>query len=476
LSVTAPATPEQFVSQGAGKLANFRLIPRIDTYPRVIALAQTAAGKIVLLALFGLGLAYSGQAWRTLTLWLVLTTFLPDRRRMLVTIGTLVFTFLVPLQGFAQPLYTVVLLASVLVLGAMLFWSAALWPGSSYGRRPVFFLLSGFAALVLFASTVPGNARYYHLVWDFTVILSLYIWFIGYSLLDRKAPDCDTFGLQLGAYRPFWGSTNTPFPKGAAYLRRIEARDAGQLAVTQLKGLKLLTWSILISLFAQLFARCVHGYLGIPTFAQALVLSVNRTPAPWYTCWASIIAGFFEVIMSFSVWGHNIVACCRMAGFNALRNTYRPLSSRTVAEFFNRFYFYFKELLVDFFFYPTFLRYFKRNGRLRLVAAIFAAACFGNAFFHFTRDLGFIQELGLVRALVGYQVFIFYCIALATAISISRLRRRDPPPTGFIRGQLWPSFSVGVFYCLLDIFGSTERNYPLTEHFRFLAHLFNLNL
>src|SRR6202022_1608313 len=151
----------QFVSQGAGKLANFRLIPRIDTYPRVIALAQTAAGKIVLLALFGLGLAYSGQAWRTLTLWLVLTTFLPDRRRMLVTIGTLVFTFLVPLQGFAQPLYTVVLLASVLVLGAMLFWSAALWPGSSYGRRPVFFLLSGFAALVLFASTVPGNARYY---------------------------------------------------------------------------------------------------------------------------------------------------------------------------------------------------------------------------------------------------------------------------------------------------------------------------
>jgi hypothetical protein len=159
-----------------------------------------------------------------------------------------------------------------------------------------------------------------------------------------------------------------------------------------------------------------------------------------------------------------------------LRNTYRPLSSRTVAEFFNRFYYYYKELLVDVFFYPTFLRYFKRNGKLRLVAAIFAAACFGNAFYHFVRDLGFIQKLGLVRALVGYQVFVFYCVALATAISISRLRRRGPAPTGFIRGKLWPSFSVGVFYCLLDIFGSTERNYPLTEHFRFLAHLFNLNL
>jgi len=478
LSVAAPVTPEQLVSQDGGRLANFRLIPRIDTYPRVVAFAQTAAGKIVLLALFGLGLAYSsGQTWWALTLWLVLTTFLPDRRRMLVTIGTLLFTIPVFFLGFThRQLYIVVLLGSVLVLGATLFWSAAHWPRSWYGRRPVFFFLSGFAVLILFASSIPETTRYYHLVWDFTAILSLYIWFIAYSLLDRKAPDCDPFGLQLGTYLPFWGSTNTPLPKGAAYLRRIEARDAGQLAVTQLKGLKLLVWSILISLFAHLFTQCVHGYLRIPTFAQALSLSVSRTPLPWYTCWASLIAGFFEIIMDFSVWGHRFVACCRMAGFNALRNTYRPLSSRTVAEFFNRFYYYYKELLVDVFFYPTFLRYFKRNGKLRLVAAIFAAACFGNAFYHFVRDLGFIQKLGLVRALVGYQVFVFYCVALATAISISRLRHRGPAPTGFIRGKLWPSFSVGVFYCLLDIFGSTERNYPLTEHFRFLAHLFNLNL
>jgi hypothetical protein len=399
LSFTAPATPEQ----SGGRLANFRLIPRIDTYPRVIALAQTDAGKIVLLTLFGLGLAYSKQAWLALSLWLMLTTFLPDRRRILVTAGALNFAFLVPLKG----LHTAVLIASVLVLGGILFWSAGFWPRSWYGRRPVFFFLSGFAVLILFASSIPGTARYYQLVWDFTAILSAYIWFIGYSLLDRKAPDCDSFGLQLGTYRPFWGSTNTPFPKGAAYLRRIEARDAGQLAVAQLKGLKLLAWSILISLFARLFARYVYGYLAIPTFAQALSLSVNRTPLPAYICWASLIANFFGSIISTSIWGHTTIACCRMAGFNALRNTYRPLSSRTVAEFFNRYYFYFKELLVDFFFYPMFLRYFKKSGKFRLVAAIFAAACFGNAFYHFVRDLDFIQNLGLMRALVGDQVYVF---------------------------------------------------------------------
>jgi len=474
LSFTSPE-PEQIVSPGGGRLANFRLIPRIDTYPRAIEFAKTPAGKLVLLALFGLGLAYSRAAWWPLIPWLMLITLLPHRRRILVTATTLAFTFVVPLYSLPQSLYGIALLASVIGLGAMLFWSAALWPRSWYGRRPVFFLLSGYAALIWFASSIPKSARHYHLFWDFATVLSTYVWFIGYSLLDRKTPGCDPFSLQLGTYRPFWGSTQTPIPKGAAYLRRIEARDARQLAVTQLKGLKLLLWSILISLFSQLFARYVHGYLEIPTFARALSFSVKRAPLPWYVCWASLIAGFFENIMTLCIWGHRFVACCRMAGFNALRNTYRPLSSRTVTEFFNRYYFYFKELLVDFFFYPVFLKYFKRSGRFRLVAAIFAAACFGNAFYHFVRDLDFIQRLGVVRALVGYEVPVFYCVALATAISISSLRHRDPAPKGFIRGQLWPSFCVGFFYCLLDIFGASERNYPLTEHFRFLAHLFNVN-
>jgi len=45
-----------------------------------------------------------------------------------------------------------------------------------------------------------------------------------------------------------------------------------------------------------------------------------------------------------------------MAGFATLRNTYRPLESRSIAEFWNRYYYYFKEMLISFFFYPTFFR------------------------------------------------------------------------------------------------------------------------
>jgi hypothetical protein len=475
LSAAVPLTPAAPLSNGANRLANFRIIPRIETYPKVVTLAQTVPGKLVLLALFGLCLSYYGGAWLPIAACLALITFFPTHRRFLVTFATLFLAFLVPFKASPHPLYSAMLIVLVFGFGAMLFWSAIQWPRSWYGRRPILLLLSGFFVLLIAAYHVQHGTPLYRLLWDFIYVFTTYLWFIAFALLDRKSRDCDPLSLQLGTFRPFWGSTATPFVKGSAYLRRIEARDSSQLAVIQLKGLKLLVWAILLSLLLQAFNRVVYGTLAVHTFPELLYLSADRRPLSWYHGWASLISQFLYGLLSMSILGHRIVACCRMAGFNALRNTYRPLSSRTVAEFFNRYYYYFKELLVDFFFYPTFLKYFKKKNKLRLVAAIFAAACFGNAYFHFVRDLDFVQNLGVWRALVSYQVYLFYCIVLAAAISISQIRHRQPTEGGFLRRQIWPSFLVALFYCLLDVFGATDRFYPLSEHFRFFAHLFNIN-
>src|ERR1039458_1827677 len=172
-------------------------------------------------------------------------------------------------------------------------------------------------------------------------------------------------------------------------------------------------------------------------------MSVHGTPVAWHLCWESQLLCYFEGVLEISVMGHWIIAGCRMAGFNALRNTYRPLSATTIVEFFNRFYYYYKELIVDFFFYPTFFRYWKRNRRLRIMFATFAAVLFGNAFYHFTRDWQSIRNEGLWNAIANYQVFFFYCAALTTALSISQLRRQRRKPTGFVRSRLFPIVGVG---------------------------------
>jgi hypothetical protein len=458
------------------RLANFRLIPRVETYPAVVTFAQTFAGKLLILALFALGLRLATEEWLSLSLCLAMITFVPLRRRVLVTAATLICTFVVPWNSLLHPLYTSALIVFVIALGAMFFSVALQLPRTVVGRHPVFMLLAGYSMLIVFAAYFPNNTPVYLTVWDVTRIFGLYLWFIAYSLLDLQSKDRDALSLQLGTYRPFWGSTVTPFPKGASYLRRIEARDGQQLAVTQLKGLKLLAWSLLISLFAKYYFDAVHHYLAIPTFRVEFYRSVQRAADPWYVCWASLLSEFFEEIIAISIWGHRFIACCRMAGFNALRNTYRPLSSRTIAEFWNRYYFYFKELMVDIFFYPVFLKFFKTRKKLRIAVATFAAAGFGNAFYHFIRDLKYIADLGLWRALAAYHVYIFYCLVLASAITISQMRKRGPAPSGFLRRRVLPAFCVVLFYCVLHVFDYTERTYPITEHFRFLAHLFNLTI
>jgi len=388
-----PGRPVLPVYARAPFLCGFRLIPRIETYPEVVSFAQTDIGKITLLGIFAIGLWQSHPFWEVLVVLLAVVTLLPRYRRMVLTFATLFWAFGILWRSTDPPLLLPA--AVVLILAALLFWAAIRFPRSWFGRRPVACLLTGFALSVLIASYLPKGGHPRTASWAFLTAAGAYLWFIAYSLLDVGSKSRDPFALQLGTYRPFWGGSNTPFVKGAAYLRRIEAHNPEQLAVAQLKGLKLLAWSVILDLsLRKAFVPVIYGHLGIPEYSQLFQFSVQRGFFPWYIGWASLIAHFIEDLLRLSISGHRIVASCRMAGFLALRNTCRPLESRSIAEFWNRYFYYFKELLVDCFFYPTFMRYFKRHRRWRLFAATFAAACFGNAFYHFFRDLRYIEDSG----------------------------------------------------------------------------------
>ena len=469
MNPTAPVTQPSSPRGAARNLAEFRLIPRIETFPAVVSFAQTVPGKIVLLALFGLGLRYFLQDAVPLYLSLLtLITFMPEYRRIVLALAPI---SIVIVQIYRDPVL-LGLTVGVVSFGIFLYWCAMRWPKSRFGQRPILFLLTGFAILILSACAAQPHTLPYSILWPLVGVAASYVWFIGYALIDRNSKPGKDLTLELTAFRPLWGSTNTPFPKGAAYLRRIEARDSQQLAVVQLKALKLLAWAILLAVFLNLWNGFFHVYLRIPTSDHALTMSVQETPVPWHLRWESLILAFFESILSISVMGHRIIAICRMAGFNALRNTYRPLSSTTISEFFNRFYYYFKELLVDFFFYPTFLRYGKGHRRLRVVLATFAAVFFGNAFFHFTRDWQMIRDLGLLHAIVNYEASLFYCLILATAVSISQLRKHSSKSNAIVRGHILPAVGVGLFYCLLNVFVTDERSYPFVEYLKYFASLF----
>lgn len=471
MNTTEPVTSASTIRRAADTLAEFRVIPRIETFPSVVSFAQTAQGKVALLAVFGLGLrCFYQDSTSTLSILslFALITFLPEYRRFVLAITPIVIAVM---QTLHDPLILGLTLG-VVAFGIFLYWCAMRWPKSLFGQRPIVFLLTGFSALILLACAASPHSLSYSVLWPLVGVVASYLWFVAYALTDRNSKPTGDLTLELTSFRPLWGSTNTPFPKGAAYLRRIEAQNPEQLAIVQLKGLKLLAWAILLTLLQAGWFRFFHGYLRIPTSAEALTMSVRGAPVAWHLRWESLILAFVELVLSISIMGHRIIAACRMAGFNALRNTYRPLFSTTIAEFFNRFYYYFKELLVDFFFYPAFLRYWKKHRRLRLAFATFAAAFVGNGFYHFTRDWQIIRDIGPWKALVNYQTMFFYNAVLTIGLCASQLRKRGPRPTGKIRGHIFPVFGVCSFYCLLSVFETSERMYPLVEHLRFFASLF----
>ncbi len=465
-------------------LRGFRIIPRIEQYPWVVAFAQTIAGKATILALFGLGLYYAtwlhylhNPRWKAQICFLVAVTALPKYRRILLTVGTLMWAFGIWWQWAEHP--QIIQAGISLVLAAMIFWYASRFRNSWLGRRPVATLLIGFTFTVLLASYLSRGGSARAAAFDFLPVAGAYLWFLAYSLMDLSSKTHDPFHLQVGAYQPIWGSSNTPFPKGSAYLRRIEAKNPEQFAVTQLKGLKLMAWSLVLDLFLNyVYMPLIHGYLGVPFYEFVFHLSLTRAHFSWYVGWESLIAEFIERMIEFSIFGHRIIAVCRMAGFLALRNTWRPLSSRSIAEFWNRYYYYFKELLVDCFFYPAFMRYFKTWGRWRLFAATVAAAGFGNALFHFLRDLNYVDELGFWRAIAGFQSYIFYTAVLSVGIGISQMRQqnleKNAEKLGWIRTRLIPPLCVSSFFCILRVFDYTYKRYPISESFRFLGHLLNL--
>ena len=485
-----------------------RIIPAIDQSPVLVQLAQHAGGKVLLLAVFAFGLYLHGsRSWQELVLILAAMSFWPQFRRPLLTAATLYWLFsqhtglkwgllkhVFDAQGpdttTSWPAYSLSLVVTTILFCAMYYYLVRRSRNTWLYRRPVATLLAGYIILLTIASYAPLAATQQAYLWGFLIILGHYIWYLAYSLHDRNArPDMPgtKFIYQLGHYQPFWGGSNTPFPKGAAYLRKIEAKNAEELAISQLKGIKLLYWAFILSIVLGIFKMAVYGksfyslslpvHLDMPSVNDALAHTRSGEPYTWYMNWAVLLVDFTKAMLTLSIWGHIIIATCRMAGFKALRNTYSPLRSRTIAEFWNRYYYYFKELLVEFFFYPTFLRYFKKKPRLRMFMATMAAAGFGNMLFHFFRDIHIIMELGIWGALKAFQGYVFYGLLLGTAIGLSQLRNQHrKPATHWFRTWITAPATVLGFFCISHLFGLPYPGYGLDVFFQLLVNMMTFGL
>jgi hypothetical protein len=205
------------------------------------------------------------------------------------------------------------------------------------------------------------------------------------------------------------------------------------------------------------------------------MLASPEAYSPWLA-WMGLYFGLIWAVLDLAASGHLIIGWLRFAGFNVFRNTYKPLLAETVVEFWGRYYYYFKELLVHFFFFPTFTRYFKGHPRLRMLAAVFAAAFLGNMYYHWIRLDAPLARADFVAMWAALQSRIFYCLLLALGIYVSMRReqaRSGPKPARSLLRRATAIFGVWTFYSIIHIWAE-EDPASFSTRLTFFLGLFGL--
>lgn len=348
-------------------------------------------------------------------------------------------------------------------------------PKCYLARRPLVALLALEALLCGLTSidVMQGLPRV--MLWSILIVMTPYVWFLPYAIVDQRSRDHSAPLLQLAVLRPFWSPTYLPFGKGAAFLRKTLSKTPRDLGITQLKAVKLLLWSNALLAMKTGLAWVFEEHMRIPRVELALEAFLRSQPYSIEIGWSSLILSTAKYSLKIALWTGLFIGIARLAGYRLPRGCWRPLESRTLMDYFNRFHYYFKELLVDFFFLPTFLTMFRSHPRLRMFFATFMAAGVGNGLWHFARDIRLLATMGLAGAMETFTSYVFYCVILATGIGISQVRASlGIRPSSTLFGRFYSFLFVWSFVVCLHVFGDESRNHTLRERLSFLASLFGL--
>ena len=420
-----------------------------------------------------------------------LTWFTPFRRRATLAIAAVYIGVKTPLQEMAKfdtlpvPSEWPGLAALVLALFGILWLThrAAVNFKSLptiIRRHPQLTLhLMYWGALAVLWGSVPAAGAWRSVLLGIAIIFPYLIWRCGYLLLAGQQGRAagTSFADQLIVLWPAFGGTNTPYGKGLVYLSGLEAKNEEELARSQLAGIKLIILSVLWHIAADVMEGYLYGSGNpVPRMTQ-LVVQGAQAPAP--EAWASIYCELVRRVLNLAANGHRVIGILRLFGFNVFRNTYKPLLAESVLEFWNRYYYYFKELLVTFFFMPTFIGLggkLRRWPNLRLFAAVFAAAFIGNMYYHLLH-FDFLLATGhVLDTIYALRSRFFYCLLLAIGIYVSMVRqqkRGGKPQSADPVARIRRIFGVWTFFGLIFIW-NVRVNAPFSTRVEFFLGLFGV--
>ncbi|HUI56486.1 MAG TPA: hypothetical protein VLY04_16035 [Bryobacteraceae bacterium] len=277
----------------------------------------------------------------------------------------------------------------------------------------------------------------------------------------------------LFAILPFVGAGGVPIGKGPAYLAKHEVRDADRLAIAQVEGVKLLAlallWQAADGVLSCVLWRFKAEWLPawivparrlLPTMDLLLRLPMRF---PLWQRWACLYGELFHAILVLAVYSHTIVGIFCLLGFHIPRNMKSPLLATTILDFWGRYYFYFKELLMDFWFFPVFLRTSRFPVLWRTMLATMSAAFLGNLYYHLVLYWPALAAGNWTTFRNQAAARVIYCALLAAGLcgSFARsLKRRSSVSSAPIPRRVFQVLMVLGFFALIHVWNFIDPVIP----------------
>lgn len=471
---------------------------QLHEHPRLIAHAATPGGRVLVWVVATLLLAPSTMVFSISPL-LALVLIAPQWRAQILSIGSI---YALDRMLTGQRITNTAALVALFALTAALLY-LCYRTAKSYNRLPPVvqrngqILLHALACAALFSTwllpdwVVGGSGAATSVAHGVRFLLPYLVWRFGYILLSGRRGSATRSGFLDHVFYSFpaYGGTAVPYGKGHDYLTRHRADEPHTLARSALAGIKLLVlvwlWTaVKRGMALVVFGEDVHrlgpmvaGYaLALPRLRELIANPGSVAPS---TAWLSMFLELVDVTLGLAASGHMVIGCLRLFGFNVFRNTYKPLLAQSVVDFWNRFYYYFKELLVEFFFFPTYVSAFKAYPRLRIFAAVMASAFLGNVYYHTLRDVEELVTVGFAGAwaLVGPRAFYAFLLGLGIFVSMIREKERRGAAAPLASSRLLSLrhiAGVWLFYAVIQIWNVRPAELTFTQRTAFFLSLFGI--
>ena len=274
-------------------------------------------------------------------------------------------------------------------------------------------------------------------------------------------------------------------PLGYSYVTEaFLARDKNKVI---LSGVWLITLAILFfalrPVALQIF-RLAMAALEIEPLRRydPLVEALGEGGVSVIAVWCVLFYAFLSFALLWAGVAHLKVGLWRLFGYDIERYFQKPYKATNLVDLWWRYSYHYREFLVRVFYYPVFLRFFKKNLRIRIFVATFAAAGFGNLVYHVmfaALAYGTTPEIFVTRmGTIPYYVMLGVGIALTQVWLVERGHERRKPWTGGWRiiFDLMAVASTFGFFVLIRPFHHIPHDHSMMEALRVMLAAFGIHV